>query len=69
LGHPGVHLFGAAYLNMFTATPIFAIIMNVVLHFMLQMFFRESYVGILEKKKDKKAGLKVEKMEKTKNIH
>jgi hypothetical protein len=54
---------------MFTATPLFAIAMNVVLHFMLQFYFRESYVGILEKKSGGGKRMKVKKVrEETNNI-
>uniref|UniRef100_A0A914LRN9 Major facilitator superfamily (MFS) profile domain-containing protein n=1 Tax=Meloidogyne incognita TaxID=6306 RepID=A0A914LRN9_MELIC len=52
---PGLFLFNNLYLNLFTAPALFAIIMNLILHFILQFYFHESYVGVLvHKRKNKK---------------
>uniref|UniRef100_A0A183C3K9 MFS domain-containing protein n=1 Tax=Globodera pallida TaxID=36090 RepID=A0A183C3K9_GLOPA len=48
IGYPGWRPNQWVSINMFTATALFAISTNVLIHFLLQFFFRESTVGILD---------------------
>ncbi|KAL3123270.1 hypothetical protein niasHT_006813 [Heterodera trifolii] len=60
IGYPGWRLNRWISINMFTATALFAICTNVLIHFLLQFFFRESSVGILDSPKSKANSSEVE---------
>uniref|UniRef100_A0A914DWI0 Uncharacterized protein n=1 Tax=Acrobeloides nanus TaxID=290746 RepID=A0A914DWI0_9BILA len=51
IGYPGVKLFGALHLDMYTAPPLLAALIDLLVLVLLNVFVKEEYVGVVDEKK------------------
>lgn len=56
LGYPGIQLLpsGALHLSMFNCPALFAAFLNILNVLIVSRYFRESFVGVMERRKDRK---------------
>ncbi|KAL3072393.1 hypothetical protein niasHT_034077 [Heterodera trifolii] len=55
LGFPGITIFGPLHLSMFNCPALFAAVLSILNVFIVLRFFRESFVGVLKRKRISKS--------------